>query len=199
MGVSIDGRELFRNVALRVGSGEMLAIVGASGSGKTTLLNCLGLLMRLSEGSVLVDGEDACRWRRREVLRFWRERAAFIYQDSGVIKEQTLSYNVTLRGRVRAAERERMERSLAEVGLGGRSGERAAVLSGGECRRLGVARALYRNAEVIFADEPTASLDAGNRALVEGLLRRSAKRGAAVVVATHDAELAAACDGVCRL
>ena len=95
LGVTIAGRRILDGVTLTCRPGQVIALVGPSGCGKTTLLNCLGLLQRLSAGTVSVDGHDMASDRARR--RFWRREAAFIYQDYGLIEEETLAYNVTLR------------------------------------------------------------------------------------------------------
>lgn len=200
LGMDIGGRTIFRTISLRVDSGTSLAIVGPSGSGKTTLLNCLGLIQKVSSGSLLIDGRDYRDRRRGDTLAFWRDHAAFVYQDSGVIDEETLRYNVSLRRLVRrGGSFVRVEEALRRVGLGGRANERAAVLSGGEKQRLGVARAIYKRADAIFADEPTASLDERNRQLVRDLLLERAHEGCCVIIATHDQALARSCDRVLDL
>lgn len=198
--MEINGRKLFDNISLEVNRGESLAIVGPSGSGKTTLLNCLALLQRPSSGSITIDEKNYDAHKRKDVLSFWKKEAAIIYQDSGVIDDETISYNVSLRRAIgKKKTNTAIEEALKIVGLGGRGAEIAAVLSGGEKRRLGVARAIYKDASVIFADEPTASLDARNRALVANLLLQQAAGGRTVIIATHDMELAESCDLVLNL
>jgi len=124
--------------------------------------------------------------------------SAFVYQDYGLIDDDSLAYNVTLTGpglfRRRPRVSPRVEDILATVGLAWRALDRVSVLSGGEKQRAGVARALYKQATYIFADEPTASLDADNRHTVTRLLAEAASDGACVVIATHDEELAAHAD-----
>ncbi|WP_149205055.1 ABC transporter ATP-binding protein [Actinotalea subterranea] len=201
--VTIGSHTILDAINLTCRPGEMLALVGASGSGKTTLLNCLGLLQRPTRGTIRVDGTDASGWGDRPRQRFWRDKAAFIYQDYGLIEDDSLEYNVTLtpRGLFRNRRRvqPRVEDALATVGLAGRALDRVSVLSGGEKQRAGVARALYKRASYIFADEPTASLDADNRDTVTRLLARAAADGACVVIATHDEELAAHADSAVTL
>ena len=198
LAVTIGSHTILDGVTLTCRPGEVLALVGASGSGKTTLLNCLGLLQRPTRGTIRVDEVDATGWGERPRQRFWRDKAAFIYQDYGLIDEDSLAYNVTLtqpgpfRRRPRISPR--VEDTLATVGLAGRALDRVSVLSGGEKQRAGVARALYKKASYIFADEPTASLDADNRHTVTRLLAKAAADGACVVIATHDEELAAHAD-----
>lgn len=200
LALTIAGRSVFSHVSFVAEQGTACAIIGDSGSGKTTLLNCLGCLLRPTSGGMRMDGDDMLRWGKRETLRFWRERAAFIYQDSGVIDEETLAYNVTLRAHAVSTDAQRrVEGALEAVGLGGRERERAAVLSGGEKQRLGIARALYKRAGVVFADEPTASLDAENRDMIWALLRSMRDAGALIFIATHDLGLAGECDEIVRL
>lgn len=201
LAVARAGRVIFSDVSLTAEAGCLTALVGPSGCGKTTLLSCLGLLLRPDSGVVILDGESTQGWSRRRIARWWHEDAAFVYQDSGVIDEKDVGYNVTLEtnlwGRTKVSEG--AVDVLKQVGLADRLGEKAAVLSGGEKQRLGIARALYRRASFIFADEPTASLDAANRRAVADLLRQAADMGACVITATHDDGLAAAADRVIEL
>lgn len=194
IGVEIDGRRIFDDVSLEIAPGTMTALTGPSGCGKTTLLNCLGLIQRPTHGAVLVGAEDTTGWRDRQRTRFWKDHAAFIYQDYGIIEDQSVGYNVTLSKHRPRAATSKVEEIVAAVGLAQRDGEPAAVLSGGEKQRLGVARAMFKEAAFIFADEPTASLDSENRELVVSLFRDRVKQGASVVIATHDSRLASACD-----
>lgn len=144
LGVDISGRTIFKSVDIRIESGTSMAIVGASGSGKTTLLNCLGLLIRPTHGKVVIDGRVMSNASQGGVLRFWRNSAAFVYQDSGVIDEETVGYNVSLSRKAEKHDTASLESALEKVGLGGRLQERAITLSGGEKQRLGIARAIYR-------------------------------------------------------
>ena len=100
-------------------------------------------------------------------------------------------------GRARITDESR--ELLSVIGLEGKERTSAALLSGGEKQRVGIARAIHKGVRYIFADEPTASLDAENRALVVELLSSAARRGATVIVATHDADMMTACDRLCRL
>ena len=192
--VAVGSRVVVDDATLTLVPGEVIALVGASGSGKTTLLSCAGLLRAPTSGRILVDGVDATSWSDRSRQRFWREKAAFIYQDYGLVDEETVRYNVTLTPERRFGRRvrnvARVDECLSTVGLDGRAQDRVAVLSGGEKQRVGIARALYKSAAYIFADEPTASLDADNRHAVARLLAKAAADGACVVIATHDEELA---------
>ncbi|AEB06913.1 ABC transporter related protein [Coriobacterium glomerans PW2] len=195
--VRIGGEAIFENVSCTLKSGTLNALIGPSGCGKTTLLNCISLLQHLDAGSVFINGEEASGWPERYRRRFWSRDAAFIYQDSGVIYDESIFYNIALRRRPRfscfinrSALNTRVRNALDAVQLDRPERALASTLSGGEKQRLGIARAMFKDAAVLFADEPTASLDKANRDNVASLLRDCVSRGALVVVATHDAQLA---------
>jgi putative ABC transport system ATP-binding protein len=196
--VKIDGQQVLHDESVCAKPGRTLALVGPSGSGKTTLLNVLSLLRRVDGGTVLVGGQDATAWDDRRRRRFWQEHAAFVFQDYGLIDEESVAYNVALSKLPLFAQRASriagVRDALERVGLDGRSAHKVSTLSGGEKQRVGLARAMFRSADVIFADEPTASLDRSNRSLVTNFLLEEAARGVAVIVATHDEVLMAACD-----
>lgn len=196
--IAIHGRAIVNDASFDCSPGTMTALVGPSGSGKTTLLHCLGLLLQPSSGRVLIDGEDTTGWGAGRRRHFWKDHAAFVLQDYGVMEEEIVTFNVTmaksLLGNRVAGDQRRMQAALEETGLVGREGDMAAHLSGGEKQRLSIARAIYKNAQVIFVDEPTASLDAENRENVIALFASRARQGCTVVVASHDAEMIDACD-----
>lgn len=191
LSVTIEHHAIFSGVSLEVSDGSMMVLTGPSGSGKTTLLNCLGLILAASSGKTIIDADDVTRWKDSQRTKFWSEHAAFIYQDYGIIEDETVLYNTTLGMGKSATEAKKI---LDHVGLAGRETTRASALSGGEKQRLGVARAIHKKADVIYADEPTASLDDANRDMVIELLRERAAAGAIVLVATHDDHLVGQCD-----
>ncbi len=195
--VRIDGRDVVRRATLACTPGTMTALVGPSGSGKTTLLHCLGLLQGPTSGRILIDGTDATAWKAPRRRRFWKDHAAFVLQDHGVMDEESVAFNVTMSAspftsRVRG-HHQRLQAALDKVGLRGRETEPASHLSGGEKQRLSIARAIYKDARVVYVDEPTASLDEDNRATVIELFVSRARHGCAVVVSTHDDKMIAAC------
>jgi putative ABC transport system ATP-binding protein len=196
--VSIDGRAVLDNESVRCEPGTMTAVVGPSGSGKTTLLHCLGLLLPADRGSILIGGDDVTRYRTAARRRFWRDHAAFVLQDYGIMDAESVAFNVTMRGSVLArrvaGDQRRLEQALQRTGLSGRQREMASHLSGGEKQRLALARAIYKQARIVFVDEPTASLDAANRRKVIDLFAEFAANGRTVIVSTHDAEMINACD-----
>lgn len=192
IGVEISGKNIFSNVSLAIYDNEMVAITGPSGCGKTTLLNCLGLIQKVNSGNIIIGDKNVTNFSDREKTQFWHEYATFIYQDYGIIEDESVAYNVTLNKK--QSRKKNVEEILRKVGLEDRGQELASVLSGGEKQRLGVARAIYKKATIIYADEPTASLDAENRQLVVDLLRKRTEEGATVILATHDERLISECD-----
>ncbi|RLP72759.1 ATP-binding cassette domain-containing protein [Mycetocola tolaasinivorans] len=196
--VRLGDHTLIQGVSVRCEPGKITAISGPSGSGKTTLLHALGLLIPVSHGSLLLDGREAARASERERRAFWREHTAFVFQDYGTIEDRSVAANTVMAlgplGGTQRGDPDRLRNALAQVGLAGRERDPAARLSGGEKQRLAIARAIYRDARVILADEPTASLDAENRERIITLLRTRAAAGATVVIATHDEAFADTCE-----
>ncbi|MGL4761662.1 MAG: ABC transporter ATP-binding protein [Sarcina sp.] len=197
IGVEINKKIIFSNMSFEMHTGEMIAIVGASGCGKTTLLNCLGLIKSVSKGYVLINGNNTSKWKENKKTEFWHNEASFIYQDYGIIEDESIEYNITLNKSRKTNDKVGM--ILKKVGLAGREKELAVVLSGGEKQRIGIARAIFKNATIIYADEPTASLDIKNRQLVMELLHECAKQGTIVVIATHDENLVNECDKIIEM
>lgn len=195
--VAIGGRPVLDGEFVRCEPGTMTALVGPSGSGKTTLLHCLGLLLPVDRGRILIDGKDVTKYGSAARRRFWRDHAAFVLQDYGIMDEESVAFNVTMQssvvGKRATGDGKRLTEVLERTGLAGRQTEAASHLSGGEKQRLALARAIYKRAAVVFVDEPTASLDAGNRRKVIDLFTGFAASGCTVVVATHDAEMIEAC------
>nr|MDH3152758.1 ATP-binding cassette domain-containing protein [Bacillus licheniformis] len=195
--VAIGGRTVLDGETVQCPPGVMTALVGPSGCGKTTLLHCLGLLLPVNQGRILIDGHDVTSYGTAARRRFWRDHAAFILQDYGIMDEESVAFNVTMQasilGRRVTGNQERLAQVLEQTGLQGREGELASHLSGGEKRRLALARAIYKDAAFLFVDEPTASLDSTNRRKVIDLFADFGARGRTVIVSTHDSEMINAC------
>lgn len=190
--VEIGGRYIFKDISISLEGNKMIAITGKSGSGKTTLLNCLGLIQNVKKGSILIDGSDTGSWNDSDKTKFWHKSASFIYQDYGIIDNESVYYNVMLNKQKQKYKK--VDEILNLVGLYGRGSDSASVLSGGEKQRIGIARAIYKNSKVIFADEPTASLDSKNREQVVHLLKNRREEGVMIIIATHDERLVSECD-----
>ena len=185
-----------RGADVQVAAGEILAVMGPSGSGKSTLLHCLAGIFSPDEGEIVFDGQrlDQLSEARRTELR--RTAFGFVFQFGQLVPELTAADNVALPlllNRVRRAAAYQQAMSwLARLGLEGKDGRRTGELSGGEAQRVAVARALAIKPKVLFADEPTGSLDSltGEKVmnLLTGLTR---EEGTTVVLVTHDARVAA--------
>jgi len=193
---SFGPRVLWQDLRLTVGAGETVALVGASGSGKTTLLNCLGLLDTPSGGRILFEGTDLTRLGTGGRRRFRRDRLGYLFQDYALIENATVRANLDVARRrgPRTDHARALAGALERVGLAGREGERAHHLSGGEQQRVALARLLVKQPSLVLADEPTGALDGANAAMVVAVLRQLAREGCAVVVATHNDGVRAACD-----
>ena len=191
--VRLGARLVLDDVGLDARGGELVALVGPSGSGKTTLLQVLAGELVPDAGEVRVDGSPLRAGDREHTARLGR-----VLQLHALVPVLTAGENVELAMRARgvagAAARERAEQALARVGLDDLAGRLATRLSGGQQQRVAVARALAVGPSVVLADEPTSELDAATRDVVVAELRREAEAGALVLVATHDAAVARACD-----
>ncbi|MGA2974632.1 MAG: ABC transporter ATP-binding protein [Spirochaetia bacterium] len=194
--------EILRGVDLKISPGEAVAIVGPSGCGKTTLLSLMGGLDTPTAGRVLFEGQNISGLDERTRARIRNRRIGFVFQLHHLLPQCSAWENVlmpTLGNRDRDA-RERARSLLQRVGLGGRLGHRPSELSGGECLRVAVARALINRPSVLLADEPTGSLDERSaRSLGEILVEVNHDQGTALVVVTHAAEIAGMMSRRCAL
>jgi putative ABC transport system ATP-binding protein len=190
-GTGARWQPILRGINLEVARGETVYLVGPSGSGKTTLLSILGCILSPDEGRVQICGQEMNRLSSHQLPAFRRRYVGFIFQSFNLFPTLSALDNVCLAlcmQRVsRKAATQRAEELLNQVGLGERLGLRPSQLSTGECQRVAVARAAAANPAIIFADEPTAALDAQNGQAVMQLLRGLVdQRGATLVVVTHD-------------
>ncbi|MEV0128736.1 ABC transporter ATP-binding protein [Dactylosporangium sp. NPDC050688] len=188
-----------RGATLAVGDGEIVAVMGPSGSGKSTLLHCLAGILVPDRGEILFDGDrvDRLDETRRSTLR--RDRFGFVFQFGQLVPELTAEDNVALPlllGGARRAEAVQQARSwFPKLGLDGLEQRRSGELSGGQAQRVALARALVARPRVLFADEPTGSLDSLTGEQVMDLMVDAARtQGTTVVIVTHEARVAAYAD-----
>lgn len=196
--------EVLREVSLRVLPGEMVAVVGASGSGKSTLLHLLGGLDRPTAGSVWIAGVSMSALDEDGRSKLRGRSVGFVFQFHQLLPEFTALENAMMpgwiAGRPAAQVRKRAETLLRDLGLGARLEHKPSELSGGEQQRVAVARALHLQPAVLLADEPTGNLDRpATMALLEILERYRREESQAIVIATHNAEVAGMAGRVLRL
>ncbi len=190
---------VLRDVSLTVGEREIVTILGPSGAGKTTLLQIAGTLDPADSGQVLYDGVNVTGLPDRRLSEFRNRNIGFIFQFHQLLAEFTARENVALPAMIGGISRnkalKRADELLAMMGLADRSGHKPAELSGGERQRTAVARALVNTPRVIFADEPTGSLDSRNRDEIQALFARLRDElGQTFVIVTHDPTLATVAD-----
>jgi putative ABC transport system ATP-binding protein len=188
-----------RGASLAAEPGEILAVMGPSGSGKSTLLHCLAGILVPASGEVWFDGRrvDTLDESRRSALR--RDRFGFVFQFGQLVPELTAEENVALPlllgGERRSAALDRARGWFERLGLDGLGGRRSGELSGGQAQRVALARGLVTGPEVLFADEPTGSLDSFTGEQVMELLVASAReQGTTVILVTHEPRVAAYAD-----
>ncbi len=193
---------ILREIAFDVSEGEAVAIVGASGSGKSTLLAILAGLDVPTKGSVLLDGADIVAMDEDARARVRGQSVGFVFQAFQLLASLTALENVMLP--LELAGREDAESAakaiLERVGLGARLGHYPRHLSGGEQQRVALARAFVVQPKILFADEPTGSLDAASgSAVIDLMFALNRERGTTLVLVTHDESLAARCGRAVRL
>lgn len=174
---------VFEELSFTLDSGSMIAIIGESGSGKTTLLNCLGQLEEVDKGEIFINGEKILRKHKR---KFFQEQAGFLFQNFALIDNETVKKNLQLVTKDQSKIVAALEKFQVEQLLN----QKIFRLSGGEQQRVALARLFLKDPPLIFADEPTASLDQKNKEIVIQTLQELNRQGKTVIVVTHDLELA---------
>jgi putative ABC transport system ATP-binding protein len=189
-----------KGIDLTIERGEFVAVMGPSGCGKSTLLNLLAGLDRPNAGEVWLDGQRVDQLSETALARLRRRRLGFVFQFFNLLPTLTASENVELplllSGRRRRQARRTARRLLDDLGIGDKADAAPSQLSGGQQQRVALARALANQPDVVMGDEPTGSLDSSSAAEVLGLLRAAHAGGQTLLLATHDARVAAAADRV---
>jgi putative ABC transport system ATP-binding protein len=199
-----DEYRALSGVSVEIAENDCLAIVGKSGSGKSTLMHLLACLDTPSTGKITFDGEDVTTFSQSRLNKFRNEKFGFVFQQFFLNGRDSVLENVVLplkiRGLSSSERRDKALEYLQAVGLEDKARKPAKDLSGGEKQRVCIARALASEPKLIFADEPTGNLDSVTGAMVEEtLFRLNREKGIAVVIVTHDDELAGKCRRVIEL
>jgi putative ABC transport system ATP-binding protein len=188
-----------RGASMSAAGGEILAVMGPSGAGKSTLLHCLAGILVPASGEIHFDGRrvDTMSEAERSALR--RDRFGFVFQFGQLVPELTAEENVALPLLLGGARRNRALRAarpwFERLGLGGLERRRSGELSGGQAQRVALARGLVARPEVLFADEPTGSLDSlAGEQVMDLLVTAAREQGTTVIIVTHQARVAAYAD-----
>ncbi len=188
-----------RGASLRVKKGEVLAIMGPSGSGKSTLLHSLAAIISVDSGEIRLNGKriDKLPDDKRSILR--RTMFGFVFQFGQLVPELTVEDNVALPLLLNKKDKKeaykKAKRWIAEVGLSGKENNLPGELSGGQAQRIAIARAMVIEPQILFADEPTGSLDTFNSEKVMELFIKTVKEhGTTVIMVTHEPSIAAYAD-----
>ncbi|MDO5524148.1 MAG: ABC transporter ATP-binding protein [Bacteroidia bacterium] len=191
--------QVLKGIDLEVNKGEIVSIVGPSGAGKTTLLMIMGTLEKANSGRVLIDGNDLSKLNEKKLADFRNQHIGFVFQFHQLLPEFTALENVMIPSLIgntsHSAATKKAKELLHMMGLADRMEHKPNELSGGEKQRVAVARALINNPLVVFADEPSGSLDSDNKEELHSLffeLRQ--KLNQTFVIVTHDEDLASITD-----
>ncbi len=180
-------------IDLHFDGGDYVSVMGPSGSGKSTLLNILGLLDRPSTGRYRLDGEEVSAMSEEQQAEVRNRRIGFVFQSFHLVPRLTAFGNVELPLILAAVEpderRQRVEQTLAQLGLSDRAGHKPDQLSGGQRQRVAIARAIVNRPRVLLADEPTGNLDRTSGADVIDTLESLNREGITLILVTHDPEL----------
>ena len=185
---------VLKDVDLSIEKGEFVAIMGPSGAGKSTLLYQLGLLDHPTKGEILIENLNTERLSQKERTNFRLHNLGFVFQDYALVPELTATENVFLtllmQGLDKASARKQAARVLENLGLGNRLNNLPSQLSGGEQQRVSVARAIVHNPKILYADEPTASLDSERSKELMKLFEELNSAGQTIIMVTHEPEFA---------
>ena len=185
-------RPALDNVSLHIDKGEFVFVVGNSGSGKTTLVRLLLKEIEASSGSIVVNGSELTKMRRRRVPKY-RRGVGVVFQDFRLLRDRNIFENVAFAQRViekpNRVSKKNVPEVLTLVGLADKYRSRPRELSGGEQQRVALARALVNRPAILLADEPTGNLDPKNSQEIMKLLEEINARGTTVLVVTHNKEI----------
>lgn len=201
---SFDTLEVLKGISLEIGEGEIISIMGPSGAGKTTLLHILGTLDAADQGELFLNGKNTSKLGEKEKASLRNSLLGFVFQFHQLLPEFTALENVMIPGLIAGKPEKQVSRKAKELlkylQLENRLDHKPSELSGGEKQRVAVARALVNDPKIIFADEPSGSLDSQNKLELHNLLLELREKfGLTVVIVTHDKELASMSDRIIEM
>ncbi len=187
-----NGFEALRNISFNLEAGEMALVTGHSGAGKTTLLRLIAAVERPTSGTIVVNGQNVGKL-KRGAIPFLRRNLGLVFQDQKILFDRNVFNNVLLPLQISGfgsrAAAARVRAALDKVGLLNKEKARPITLSGGEQKRLCIARAIVNRPSILIADEPTANLDADYSRVIMDMFESFHQVGVTVLIATHDPEL----------
>lgn len=187
------------DVSFEIEKGELVVILGPSGAGKTTILNLLGGMDNVTSGSIIVDGEEITKLKRKELIGYRRNSIGFVFQFYNLVQNLTALENVELAVQICKNPLD-PKTVLEQVGLKDRINNFPAQLSGGEQQRVSIARAIAKNPKLLLCDEPTGALDSKTGVKILELLQKSCRElGMTTIIITHNAIISEIADKVIRL
>lgn len=184
---------VLKDFNLSVEKGDFISIVGRSGAGKSTLLNIIGMLEEADSGELTICGIKNPEFGSGSGRKLLQNSIGYLFQNYGLIENETVMYNLRIaskfKGMSKKDEKEAFIKALGKVGLENVLNKKVFQLSGGEQQRISIAKLLIKSPDIILADEPTGSLDAGNRDKILKLLREMNADGKTILLVTHDEEV----------
>lgn len=191
------------NINLKINDGEMIAIVGPSGSGKSTLLNIIGTIDNATSGSYILNNININTLKSKDIAKLRNKNFGFIFQYFGLLNDISVYKNVRIPleyckcNRTEASKR--IDKLLERLGILDKKKYTPKELSGGQCQRVSIARALVNNPNIILADEPTGALDKSTGNEVLNILNEINKSGKTVIIVTHDLDIANKCSRIIKI
>ena len=187
------------NISFEINEGELVVVLGPSGAGKTTVLNILGGMDTPTHGSVIIDGKNISKFKKKELTNYRRYDIGFVFQFYNLVGNLTALENVSLASQICKNPKDSLE-TLRQVGLKDRANHFPAQLSGGEQQRVSIARALAKNPKLLLCDEPTGALDSKTGRMVLELLQDTwHKEHMTTIIITHNAVISEIADKVIKI
>lgn len=189
-----------KNASFEINRGEKISIVGPSGCGKTTLINIMGLLIEPTEGNLYIERKDVFSLSSKERAKIRNKFFGYVFQDFVLVEEDTIFQNIEIpllysdKKISKTKRKEKVINILNKLDLPININEKVKNLSGGQRQKVAIARAIINNPEVIFADEPTGSLDVENGRRIFSILEELVYEGKTLVIVTHNESIAKQCD-----
>ena len=203
-GEGLNSVKVLKGISLNIHSGECVSIMGPSGAGKSTLLNLFGCIDSLNSGKLIVMNKDVSMLNTETLSSFRNKHIGFVFQQHNLLPEFTALENTMMPLLIRRTPSKIAKNEandlLAKFGLENRITHKPTELSGGECQRIAVARAIIGKPNIILADEPTGSLDSVNsRLLIETMLELGKEYGITLIIVTHDLNIASMTERIVQM